>query len=149
CATTGTIVVTVNPNVTPTFNPASYTICSGATAPVLPTSSVEGITGTWNPATVSNTATATYTFIPTAGQCATTATIVVTVNPKEPPTFNPASYTICSGATAPVLPTSSVEGITGTWNPATVSNTATATYTFIPPAGQCATTATIVVTVNP
>ena len=43
------------------------------------------------------------------------------------------------------LPTTSNNGITGTWTPATI-NTAvagTTTYTFTPAAGQCATTATM------
>lgn len=146
CATTTTLTVTVNPNVTPTFT-AVAPICSGATAPVLPTTSNNGITGTWTPATVSNTATGTYTFTPTAGLCATTTTLNVTVNPNVPPTFTiPAS--ICNGATAPLLPTTSNNGITGTWSPATVSNTATGTYTFTPTAGLCATIATVTVNVN-
>src|SRR5690606_35172364 len=36
----------------------------------------------------------------------------------------------------------------GTWSPATVSNTASATYTFTPGAGQCAVPATLSVDVN-
>jgi len=147
CATTTTMAITVNPNVTPTFN-AVAAICSGATAPVLPTTSTNGITGTWSPATVSNTTTSTYTFNPAAGQCATTATLTVTVNPTVTPTFT-AIAPICNGAAAPVLPTTSNNGVTGTWNPATISNTTTATYAFTPAAGQCATTATMTVTVNP
>jgi hypothetical protein len=46
----------------------------------LPTNSNNGFTGTWLPA-LNNTATTTYTFTPTAGQCATTATMTITVNP--------------------------------------------------------------------
>src|SRR5204862_53083 len=110
--------------------------------------SVEGIAGTWSPSTVSNTATATYTFTPTGSSCATTASVTVTVTPQITPTFNPSSYTICSGATAPTLPLTSVEGIAGTWSPSTVSNTATATYTFTPTGSSCATTASVTVTVN-
>ena len=52
---------------------------------------------------------------------------------------------LCQNSTAPALPTSSNNGITGTWSPATI-NTATVgttTYTFTPAAGQCATTATM------
>jgi len=147
CATTATLTVTVNPIVAPTFN-AIAAICNGATAPVLPTTSTNGITGTWSPATVSNTATGTYTFTPTAGLCASTTTLTVTVNPNVTPTFT-AVAPICNGATAPVLPTTSNNGITGTWSPATVSNTATGTYTFTPTAGLCATTTTLTVTVNP
>jgi gliding motility-associated-like protein len=145
-STTSVVTVTAAVNI-PLFNPVGP-ICSGATAPALPTASTNGITGTWNPATVSNTASGTYTFTPTPGQCATTATLTVTVNPNVTPTFNPVAP-ICSGAVAPVLPTTSTNGITGTWNPATVSNTASGTYTFTPTAGLCATTATLNITVNP
>ena len=151
CATTTTLNVTVNPNITPTFSfGTSLSICNGGTVPTLPTTSTNSITGTWSPATVSNTASGTYTFTPTAGQCATTATFTVTVNPILTPTFGfGTSLSICSGGTVPTLPTTSTNSITGTWSPATVSNTASGTYTFTPTAGQCATTATFTVTVAP
>jgi hypothetical protein len=55
---------------------------------------------------------------------------------------------ICSGATLSTLPTTSNNGITGTWTPA-LNNSATTTYTFTPDAGQCATTETMTITVNP
>ncbi|MFC0776391.1 beta strand repeat-containing protein, partial [Terrimonas alba] len=147
CATTATLNVTVNPNIVPTFN-AIAPICSGAAAPTLPTTSTNNITGTWSPATVDNTTSATYTFTPDAGQCATTTTLNITVNPSIVPTFD-AIDPICSGTTAPILPTTSINGITGTWSPATVSNTTSATYTFTPASGQCATTTTLTITVTP
>jgi gliding motility-associated-like protein len=151
CATTATFTVTVNPNITPTFSfGTSLTICSGGTVPTLPTTSTNGITGTWSPSTVSNTTSGTYTFTPTAGQCATTATLNVTVNPNVTPTFSfGTSLTICSGGSVPTLPTTSDNGITGTWSPSTVSNTTSGTYTFTPTAGLCAPTVTFTVTVNP
>ena len=148
CATTATLTITVNPNVTPTFN-AVAPICSGAILAPLPTSSTNAtpITGTWSPA-LDNTATTTYTFTPGPGQCATTATLTITVNPNVTPTFN-AVGPICSGATLLPLPTSSTNAtpITGTWSPA-LNNTATTTYTFTPDPGQCATTATLTITVK-
>ena len=49
--------------------------------------------------------------------------------------------------TLTALPTTSNNGITGTWAPA-LNNTATTTYTFTPAAGQCATTTTLTITVN-
>jgi hypothetical protein len=104
----------------------------------LPTLSNNGITGTWNPATISTAAagTTTYTFTPDAGQCATaTTTVDVTVTGAVTPTFDPIGN-LCIGATAPLLPAVSNNGINGTWNPATIS-TATAgttTYTFTPDA---------------
>src|SRR5215203_1723487 len=47
----------------------------------------------------------------------------VTVTPKATPNFAPIAD-ICEGATAPTLNTTSPNGVTGTWNPATISNTA-------------------------
>jgi gliding motility-associated-like protein len=128
---------------TPTFTQVAP-ICSGGSF-TLPTTSTNGITGTWSPA-INNTATTTYTFTPTAGQCANTTTMSVTVNPLTTPTFTQVAP-ICSGETF-ILPTTSTNGITGTWSPA-INNTATTTYTFTPTAGQCANTTTMSVTVNP
>ncbi|TMI93075.1 MAG: gliding motility-associated C-terminal domain-containing protein [Bacteroidetes bacterium] len=151
CATGTTFTVTVNPNITPTFSfGANLTICAGATVPALPTTSTNGITGTWSPSAIDNQNSATYTFTPTAGQCATTTTFSVTVNPNVTPAFSFGnSLTICGSGTVPALPTTSTNGITGTWNPSTVDNQNSATYTFTPTAGQCATTTTFSVTVNP
>ncbi|WP_276504945.1 gliding motility-associated C-terminal domain-containing protein, partial [Terrimonas pollutisoli] len=119
------------------------------TAPVLPTTSNNGITGTWSPAvSTSAIGTTTYTFTPDAGQCAGTATLTITVTDQITPTFDPVND-VCLNATAPVLPTTSNNGITGTWSPA-VSTAAigTTTYTFTPDAGQCAGTATLAITVK-
>jgi hypothetical protein len=54
--------------------------------------------------------------------------------------------TICRGE-AINLPSTSSNGINGTWTPA-VNNTATTTYTFNPSEGQCATSPTMTVEVN-
>ena len=144
-ATTAALTITVNPVVTPTFNAVSA-ICAGSPLSALPTTSNNGITGTWSPA-LDNTKTTVYTFTPATGQCATTATLTITVNPVVTPTFN-AVAAICAGSTLNALPTTSNNGITGTWSPA-LDNTKTTVYTFTPAAGQCATTATLTITVNP
>ena len=73
--------------------------------------------------------------------------MTITVNPNVTPTFT-AVAPICSGAALAALPTTSNNGITGTWSPA-LNNTATTTYTFTPTAGLCATTTTMTITVNP
>jgi gliding motility-associated-like protein len=145
CATTATLTITINSNITPTFA-AVGPFCSGATIPALPTTSQNGFTGTWSPA-INNIATTTYTFTPTAGQCATTASLTITINPNITPTFA-AFGPFCSGATIPDLPTTSQNGFTGTWSPG-INNTATTSYTFTPTSGQCATTATLTITINP
>ncbi|WP_116788745.1 fibronectin type III domain-containing protein [Flavobacterium psychrotrophum] len=137
--------VTITPGTVPAFA-AVAPICSGTTLAALPTTSTNGVTGTWSPA-LNNTATTTYTFTPATGQCATTATLTITVNAPTVPAFA-AVAPICSGATLAALPTTSTNGVTGTWSPA-LNNTATTTYTFTPATGQCATTATLTITVNP
>jgi large repetitive protein len=151
CALNATFAVTVNPNVTPTFSfGTSLTICAGATVPSLATNSNEGISGSWSPSTVSNTSSAVYTFTPAAGQCATTTTFNVTVNPNANPTFSfGTNLTICSGGSVPSLPATSDNGVAGSWSPSAVSNTSSAVYIFTPTAGQCALSATFSVTVNP
>jgi gliding motility-associated-like protein len=137
--------ITVSSSITPTFTVVAP-ICSGATLAALPTTSNNGITGTWLPA-LNNTLTTTYTFTPGAGQCATTATLTITVNSSTTPNFAAISP-ICSGSIAPVLGTTSPNGITGTWNPTIISNTTTGTYLFTPTAGLCATTQSLTITVN-
>jgi large repetitive protein len=125
-------------------------ICAGASAPSLPTTSNNGITGTWSPSVIDNQSGATYTFTPDAGQCATTTSLTVTVNPNLTPTFSfGTTLTICAGASVPSLPATSDNGINGTWSAATIDNQNSAAYTFTPSSGQCATTATFTVTVNP
>jgi hypothetical protein len=140
--TSNVVTLNVSSAVTPTFTQLPA-ICPGSSF-TLPTTSNNGISGTWSPA-VNNNATTTYTFTPNAGQCATTATMTVTVNNSVTPVFTQVAA-ICPGGSF-TLPTTSNNGITGTWNPA-LNNNATTTYTFTPNAGQCATTASMSVTVN-
>jgi gliding motility-associated-like protein len=148
-----TFTVTVTPNTIPTFAfGTTLNICTGGTVPVLVPTSDNGIDGTWSPAIVDNQASAVYTFTPVvpAGQCIIPTIFTVTVNPILTPAFNLGSLTICEGSTAPVLPTTSVNGVTGTWSPAVVSNTSSGTYTFTTSIGQCADpSATINITVVP
>ena len=66
----------------------------------------------------------------------------------DTPFFNPLGP-YCSGAPIPALPTTSNNGITGTWSPA-LSNTATTTYTFTSAPGQCAIdTQTMTIQIDP
>ena len=127
--------IVITPQVTPTFTQIGP-LCQNSTAPLLPVTSNNGITGTWNPATI-NTATAgttTYTFTPTdAVSVLLQLTMAITVTPQVTPTFTQIGP-LCQNSTAPTLPATSNNGITGTWSPATI-NTATAgttTYTFTP-----------------
>ncbi|MBC7641308.1 MAG: hypothetical protein H7174_03065, partial [Flavobacterium sp.] len=62
------------------------------------------------------------------------------------PTFTQVAP-ICSGDALAALPTTSSNGITGTWSPA-LNNTAPTTYTFTPTTGLCANTQTMTIVVN-
>ena len=145
CSATVTKTITVTPSISPSFS-AINPICSGNTI-VLPSTSINGITGTWSPV-INNLATTTYTFYPSLGQCTNSTTLTVTVLPNITPTFN-AVTAICSGSNISSLPTTSTNGITGTWSPAIVSNTNSGSYTFTPNIGQCATTKILLITVLP
>ena len=124
--------------------------CSGAVMPVLPGTSTNGITGIWIPATVDDQNSGVYTFIPTAGQCTTTTTFNVTINPILTPSFSfGTSLTACAGSTVPALPTTSLNGVIGTWNPATVNDQASGVYTFTPLGNQCAIATDFTVTITP
>lgn len=128
-------VVQINPATTVTTPVFTFQtqICSTATAPVFPLVSNNGIAGSWSPNVVSTTAGATYTFTPGPNQCATTTTVTTTIISNIPATFNLlASY--CEN-NLPVLPSTSLQGITGTWTPAAV--TQSGDYVFHPDNGQC------------
>jgi len=137
------IVLTIVNSVTPTFTQLS-SVCSGEQI-VLPSISNENISGTWSPA-INNTATTTYTFTPNASQCASSQTMTVEVAPLITPTF-PQISAICTGGTI-ALPAVSNQNITGSWSP-NVNNQSTTTYSFTPNSGQCASSQSMTVSVNP
>lgn len=65
------------------------------------------------------------------------------------PTFN--SITHCEGDVASILPSASLEGITGTWSPAIINTSLTGVtnYTFTPDPGFCSPSVLLGVTINP
>jgi large repetitive protein len=141
------LTVTVNPNLTPTFNVIGP-LCAGSIPPSLPTTSTNGIVGTWNPAVVNTSTTTNYTFTPNAGQCATSTIKSIVINTVTTTTFNPI-VPFCEGSIAPSLPLISTNGITGTWTPSIIDNTTSGIYNFTPNASQCATTAALPVVIIP
>jgi len=143
CASTADMTIGITPLTTPDFTPITD-VCIG-TSLTIPTTSNNGITGTWSPAFNPNTTT-TYTFTPDAGQCASTAEMTIGITPLTTPDFTPIAD-VCIGTNI-TLPTSSNEGITGTWSPAFDPNSTT-TYTFTPDTVQCATTAEMTIGITP
>jgi gliding motility-associated-like protein len=153
CIAADQVIVTVNP--LPTVNGGvDQTICEG-TAVTL--SGSGATTYTWTNGVVDNTpftpavGTLSYTVTGTdANGCINNDQVIVTVTPQIVPVFTQIPA-FCENDPAPGLPPISGNnpGITGTWVAATIDNTSTATYTFTPSAGQCATPATMTITVNP
>lgn len=96
----------------------------------------------------SSTTTYTVTVIDNNG-CQGSDDMIVTVTPLDDPLFNPvADY--CQNDIASPLPTSSNNGIDGSWSPAiNTSTSGITTYTFTPNAGICANTTTLDINVNP
>lgn len=149
CASQQTLSVTVNPIVTPTFTQVQP-VCSG-TAFTLATSSIEGVPGSWSPA-VNTTQTTQYTFSPNAGVCASNSTtMTVTINQPVNPTF-PSYGPYCQNAILPqvMLPSTSNNGINGSWNPGMLSTLVAGNiqYVFTPNASECANPFTLNVQVD-
>jgi gliding motility-associated-like protein len=151
CASPASLNVTIVARVSPTFPTIPNSYCQNAIAPALPPTSKEGITGTWSPASINTSilGIATYTFTPSAGSCSTPFSLIVTIVGNISPTFPTIASSYCQNTTAPLLPPTSKEGITGTWSPAGINTSApgTATYTFTPSAGSCSTPVSLNVTI--
>ncbi len=92
-ANSNNIILSVDPVISPVFTQINP-VCSGATLGLLPTTSTNGILGTWSPS-INNLATTTYTFTPTSGQCASPATMTITVIPRT--TTGSITTSICAG----------------------------------------------------
>jgi hypothetical protein len=91
------------------------------------------------------TATITYTYTD-GNNCVSRGTTNITVNPRLTPTFTQVAA-ICTGEPLAALPTTSTNGITGTWSPA-LNNRSTTNYIFTPDFGVCAYPVTMTITVN-
>ena len=145
CASTTTLDVLVIPATVPTFDPIAP-ICPGDIVSPLPSTSNNGITGTWSPA-LDNMVTTTYTFTPNPGQGCVAQTFLEIRVEGLSPIFDQISP-VCSGEIISPLPTTSLNGISGTWSPA-LNSLATTTYTFTPNSGECAFATTIEIIIIP
>lgn len=121
--------VIINTSIAPTFDNLTTQICAGDAVPELPLVSSNGITGHWSETTISNTTSNTYYFYPDEGQCATSFEYVVTVIPVAYPEFSINSI-YCQNSGTFSLPSTSNNGIQGTWTPSSISTTNTGDYVF-------------------
>ena len=142
--------ITINPIPQPLITPAGpTTVCNG--------NSITLTTSVFSSYLWSNNATTQNTTVNSAGNysvsvtnsygCSgTSPTSIVNYSVPINPTFTQIPSICFNGTFA--LPTTSTNGITGTWSPS-INTQATTVYTFTPSTGQCANTTTMTVTVNP
>jgi gliding motility-associated-like protein len=152
CAETATMDITILPIITTTFESIN-SLCQNNIPPVLPSNSTNtpAIPGIWTPSTINTSlpGKTTYTFNPDQGQCATTTSRIITVDPPVIPTFTQIGP-LLQNSLAPALPSKSTNGIAGTWSPSTINTTlaGTATYTFTPAQNECAKTTTMAIAIQ-
>ena len=169
CATTAQLTITINPNITPTFNYTNQTLCQNAiiSLPILNQTSNNGISGVWNPVSINTSilGPTTYNFTPNPGQCASSYQFVTTIIP-EANAGTGTTLNLCSSA-APINlfnslggtpqttgvwtgPSSLGNGYLGTFDPATqLAGTYTYTVTGTNPCPNSVSTLTINLSANP
>jgi gliding motility-associated-like protein len=143
-----------NANLLPNTSATGFT--TGGTYSSTTGLAIDPATGEINVAgSVAGAYTVTYSVLADATNCINSgsSSFNIVINPATQATFAP--LTFCEDA-AGSLPTSSIEGFTGTWElgGAAVSTIDTSvsgnyTYDFIPTAGQCASAGTLAVVIDP
>lgn len=140
CGVEVTLQVEIRDIPIPSFNFATTTLCQNSVPPSLPLTTSTGVPGTWQPAVITTNVPGNYayTFTPEVGKCTDKGTLVIIVNQKQRPQFDPIAP-LCYGSEME-LPLASKEGIKGTWLPSSTVDTRQAgvsTYTFIPEDASC------------
>jgi hypothetical protein len=99
----GAFALMLNNLVTPIFNIGTTTICQGDTAPVLPSTSTNGIIGAWSPSTIDTNYPGTYTymFTPNSGQCTLSVTMALSVLPSPFVDNLPTLMKVCDNDSQP------------------------------------------------
>ena len=128
------ILVETKPETKPEFTIQTQ-FCENSTPINLPLISDNGISGTWDISTVdtSTVGKQIYTFTPDSGQCASPFNIEIEVTAKLVPEFAIVNQ-YCENSSSVTLPTTSDNGIIGTWNLSNIdtSTIGIKTYTFTP-----------------
>jgi gliding motility-associated-like protein len=150
CATPVILEIEVVDEILPQFDPIPP-LCQNTQPPDLQALSNNGISGTWAPPLINTlvAGTAVHSFTPSEGQCANPAVLEIVILPEIMPEFDPMPP-ICLNSTPPDLPFTSVNGLTGTWEPAVISTTSSGiySYTFTPAGADCAVPVTLEIEVH-
>ncbi len=131
CSEPYVLAVTVNTLIIPQFA-AMGPFCQDSEAPALPEANFNGVTGTWIPAVIATGEPGIhpYVFVPDENLgCAERDTLWIEILPTVVPVFDPIGP-LCLDAVPPALPLTSVNGVTGTWEPAVIQTGATGTFSY-------------------
>jgi gliding motility-associated-like protein len=150
CGVEITMTIVIDDEIVPEFTQIGP-LCLNSAAPTLPTVSNNGITGSWNPSTINTTVlgSSDYVFTPDAGQCGVEITMTIVIEDEIVPEFTQIGP-LCLNSAAPTLPTTSNNGISGSWTPSTINTTVlgTSDYVFTPDAGQCGVEITMTIVID-
>jgi gliding motility-associated-like protein len=150
CGVEYTMTIVIEDEITPEFAQIGP-LCLNSTPPALPTTSINGITGSWTPAVINTSVlgASDYIFTPDAGQCGVEYTMTIVIDDEITPEFAQIGP-LCLNSTPPALPTTSINGISGSWTPAVINTSVlgASDYIFTPDAGQCAAELTFIVVID-
>ncbi len=139
CAIEQTMMVMVVEEQNPVFDQLGP-YCQNEAPDDLPTISTNGVEGTWDgPIDTSTPGTTIYNFTPDS-DCATITTMNIEVEIETIPLFDQLGP-YCIGDTPDVLPTSSTNGVLGSWNAPITTTTAGNTTYFFTSMEDCTTSA--------
>ena len=140
-------------NTTPAVDmPSNVSACDSYTLPALTNgtyfTAANGGGTQLNPGELITTSTTLFVYAEsmTTPNCTNEHSFDISINLTSNTTFTQLGP-ICEGDSL-TLPTTSIEGFTGTWSPV-FDNTTSGTYTFTPDSDQCALDTTMSITVNP
>jgi gliding motility-associated-like protein len=131
CVLPVTITIEVISDIVPEFDPIGP-LCQNSVPPALPGISNNGITGTWDPPVINTSVVGefTYIFTPDDGQCAVETEMEIEISEEIIPEFDPVGP-LCQGSTPSALPGTSLNNITGTWEPPIPDTGVPGTFTFV------------------
>ncbi len=138
--------------VTPTFNQLGP-YCETDPVVTLPTTSTNGIEGTWDPPEVDPSTDGplfTSTFTPQTDECSEQVTMEIVIDTTLTPHFDPIGP-LCETDIRIFLPTTSNDGIVGSWDPPDVNPATDGPVfksIFTPLAFECADTTSMTITIN-
>ncbi len=124
--------INIDTLIIPQFEPMGP-FCQDSEAPALPEANFNGVTGTWSPAVINTSVPGTHPYVFTPEEdirCAETFTLWIEIMPTIVPEFDPVGP-ICLDAVAPALPLISVNGVTGTWEPAVIRTDSVGIFTYV------------------